>query len=104
MEDMFWKFPHLGNGIIKKLSNQNLAKCKKVGRSWERFIVNEKYYKLKVYYEMEQKKSDYYGNTPLHKAAIDGRYSDCKLIVDHVEEKKPSLRIKLLQMDISTCT
>ena len=38
---------------------------------------------------MEQKKRDEYGNTPLHKAAMDGRFSDCKLIIDHVEEKNP---------------
>ena len=45
MEDMFWKFSHLGQQIIKKLSNKNLAKGKKVARSWEHFITNEKFYK-----------------------------------------------------------
>ena len=87
---MLLRFPHLGIGIFKKLSNKNLAKCKEVGRSWERFIVNEKFYKLKVYYEMEQKKIDYYGDTPLHKAAINNQVSKCKLIIRHVEEKHPT--------------
>ena len=31
MEDVFWKFPHLGEQIIKKLSNKNLAKAKMLG-------------------------------------------------------------------------
>ena len=38
MEDMLWKYPHLGEDVFKKLSNKNLAKCKKVARTWESFI------------------------------------------------------------------
>ena len=33
--------------IFKKLSNKNLAKRKKVARTWEHFIINEKFYKQK---------------------------------------------------------
>ena len=69
MEDMLWKFPHVGQQIFKKLSNKNLAKCKKVSRSWEYFITNEKFYKQRVHYEMKQKDKDFLGMTPLHKAA-----------------------------------
>ena len=89
MEDMLWKFPHIGENIFKKLSNKNLAKSKKISRSWEYFITNEKFYKQRVHYEMMQKDKDSSGLTPLHKAARAGQLSECKLILDHVEDKSP---------------
>ena len=89
MEDMLWKFPHIGENIFKKLSNKNLAKCKKVSRSWEYFITNEKFYKQRVHYEMKQKEKLMFGDTPLHEAARDGQLLECKLIIDHVEDKNP---------------
>ena len=48
MEDMLWKFPHVGADVFKKLSNKNLAKCKKVARTWECFINNERFCKERV--------------------------------------------------------
>ena len=89
MEDMLWKFPHVGQQIFKKLSNKNLVKIKEVARSWEHFIINEKIYKQKVHYETMQKKKDFFGTTPLHEAAKEGKISECKLIIDNVEDKNP---------------
>ena len=43
MEDMFWKFPHIGEQIFKKLSNKSLLKCMKVAKTWKYFITNEKF-------------------------------------------------------------
>ena len=74
MEDMLWKFPHIGEGIFKKLSNKNLLKCKKVARTWVYFIVNEKFYKLRVKYETIQKEKCDIGWTTLHKAAVAGQF------------------------------
>ena len=88
MEDMLWKFPHVGKQIFKNLSNKNLAKSKKVARSWEHFITNENFYKQKVHYENKQKKG-LWGRTPLHSAAEAGKISECKLIIDNVEDKNP---------------
>ena len=89
MEDMLWKFPHVGKRIFKKLSNKNLVKCKEVGRSWEYFITHEKFYNEKVKYELIQKKRDEIGRTPLHEAAEAGQFPECKMIIDHVENKNP---------------
>ena len=89
MEDMLWKFPHVGQQIFKKLSNKNLAKSKKVGRTWENFIINEKFYKQKAYYETKQKVKGFFGETPLHHAVKGDRLLDCKLIIDNVEDKNP---------------
>ena len=86
---MLWKFPHVGNQVFKKLSNKNLAKSKKVARTWESFINNEKFYQQKVHYETQQKKKGKNGGTPLHKAAKEGKFLECKLIMDNVEDKNP---------------
>ena len=89
MEDILWKFPHVGQQVFKKLSNKNLAKSKKVARTWESFIINEKFYKQKVHFENKQKEKDNGGRTPLHCAARDGKLLECKLIMDNVEDKNP---------------
>jgi len=73
MEEILLRFPLIGENIFKKLSNKNLIKCKKVGKTWERFIINEKFYKLKVKYEKIQKHYNKNGETPLHEAAKNGQ-------------------------------
>ena len=70
-----------------KLSNKNLAKSKKAARTWDHFITNERFYKQKVYFENKQKEKNQFGETPLHEAAKEGKVSECKLIVDNVEDK-----------------
>ena len=90
MEEILWRFPHIGEQTFKKLSNENLVKCKTVGRTWYHFIDNEKFYKQRVRYENHQKDVDKIGKTPLHKEARDGQLSECKLIIDHVENKNPA--------------
>ena len=89
MEDVFWKFPHLGKQIFKKLSNKNLVKSKKVAKTWEYYIANEKFNKQKVQFETKQKEKDVNGTTPLHEAARYGNLQECKMIIDNVENKNP---------------
>ena len=38
MEEVFLRFPHLGESIFQNLDNENLSKCLEVGRSWKSFI------------------------------------------------------------------
>ena len=92
MEEIIWRFPHIGNNIFKRLSNKSLIKCKKVARTWEYFFINEKFYKIKLKYETKQKGQDEYGKTPLHQAAESGNLEECKSIMDHVEVKNPPNR------------
>jgi ankyrin repeat protein len=89
MEETLLRFSHIGEGIFKKLSNKSLAKCRTVDEAWEHFISNEKFYKQRVKYETIQKEKDEIGRTPLHRAAEDGKLSECKMIIDHVENKHP---------------
>ena len=90
MEEVLLRFPHIGEKTFKKLSNKNLAKCKTVSKTWNKFITNEKFYKQRVNYENLQKDVDRDGKTQLHKKARDGQLSECKLIIDHVENKNPT--------------
>ena len=90
MEEVLLRFPHLGGRIFKILSNNGLIQCKMVTKTWYHFITNEKFYKQRVHYENLQKDVDAFGNTPLHNAAKDGDSKNCKLIIDHVENKNPA--------------
>ena len=42
MDEIFGRFPGLGNGISDQLDDQNLAKCRKVDETWKNFIDQEK--------------------------------------------------------------
>ena len=95
MEEILWRFPHIGEETFKKLSNKSLVKCMTINRTWYHFITNEKFYKLRVQYENEQKIVDKFGNTPLHKAAKYGDISKCKLIIENVENKNPANLYKI---------
>ena len=100
MEDMFWRFPHIGDQILKKLSNKSIVNSKKLARTWNCFIKNAKFYqkrirfvtfqkKRRLRFEMSLKKSNKHGQTPLHQAAMYGQLSKCKEIIDIVENKNP---------------
>ena len=84
-------FPHIGEQIFKQLSNKNLAKCRKVTKSWEHFISNQRFYKQRVKYEVIQKQRNNIGRTHLHQVAKAGNLSECKSIVYNVEDKNPNI-------------
>ena len=90
MEEILLRFPHIGDQMFNRLSNHSLAKCKTVCKTWYDFIIHEKFYKQRVTYEMIQKDKNKYGETRLHQKARNGQLYDCKLIIDHVENKNPA--------------
>ena len=100
MEDMLWKFPHIGKKIFNKVSCKNLVKCFKVKQEWEQFIKDEV---KKFHFEMKQTEKDCIGRTPLHKAAEAGQLSVCKEIIDHVENKTPRVSINNYFNVMSVC-
>jgi len=57
MEEILWRFPHIGKKIFKNLSNKNLVKCKMVSKSWNDFIINQKFYQQRVHYEKLREKN-----------------------------------------------
>ena len=90
MEDILWRFPHIGEQIFKNLANKNLVKCKTVSKSLNHFIINQKFYHLRVHYENLQKNLDDLGRTPLHIAATRGEFTKCKSIIENVDNKNPA--------------
>ena len=80
MEEMIFKFPHIGRQIFEKLTDENLAKCLKVSQSWEHPLAEEKFQRieriqrLRVKYETIQKNKDKYGYTTLHQVAENGQF------------------------------
>ena len=42
MEEVFVRFPHLGEKILLSLDSTSLIKCKNVARHWKKFMVVEK--------------------------------------------------------------
>ena len=90
MDEVLLRFPHLGEKTFKMLSNKNLIKCKIVNKTWYQFIINQKFYNQKVFYENQQKNVDDDLETFLHKAAENGQLAECKVIIDNVENKSPA--------------
>ena len=43
-EDLFLRFPHLREGILDKLDDKNLVKCKEISRIWCQILETEKLY------------------------------------------------------------
>lgn len=42
MEEMFRRFPHIGNQIFGELSNESFSNCREVSKCWRKFIDEEK--------------------------------------------------------------
>ena len=42
VEEIFWRFPHIGELIIDQLDNQSLTKTREVNKWWQNFVDNEK--------------------------------------------------------------
>ena len=42
-EEFFLRFPQLGEDIFKELNNQSLLKCKRVSKTWDSFLVDQKF-------------------------------------------------------------
>ena len=57
MEEVFLRFPHLAESILKKIRNQDLSKCCEVGQSWKTFIDynNLMWIRIKKKYPLQNK-------------------------------------------------
>ena len=42
IEEIFWRFPLVGQQILQQLDNQNLANCQSVSRWWKKIINGDK--------------------------------------------------------------
>ena len=56
MEEVLLRFSHLGEGIFDLLDEENLQKCRKVGRTWKRFVEdpNQKLLRIQIIKKYEK--------------------------------------------------
>ena len=40
IEELFWRFPHIGEQIIEKIDNPSVANCRQVNKWWCNFVDN----------------------------------------------------------------
>ena len=38
VEEIFWRFPHIGEQILEKIDNQSVANCRQVNKWWYKFV------------------------------------------------------------------
>ena len=48
MEEQFARFPHISEKIFGQLNNQNLAKCRKISKSWCKYLDNQKFMNIQI--------------------------------------------------------
>ena len=42
IEEIFWRFPHLGTQILEKLDNNSLVNCREISTWWKKFVDSDK--------------------------------------------------------------
>ena len=42
IEEIFWRFPHLGTQILEKLDDTSLVKCREISAWWKKFVDSDK--------------------------------------------------------------
>ena len=42
VEEIFWRFPHLGKNILDELGNESLVKCREMNKWWQEFVDGQK--------------------------------------------------------------
>ena len=50
MEEVYLRFPHLGQQIFEQLDSENIVKCLKVNKPWKTFIENQPIRLVKFWY------------------------------------------------------
>ena len=48
MEELAFRFPHLSEDVFKSLDNGNIATFRKVGRSWGKYLDDQKFVKVRM--------------------------------------------------------
>ena len=85
MEDMLWKFPHIGQQIFNELNDNDLTKSREISQSWRKFIDEEKisWNRILLKYPCRNEQS------PLHIAALTGQYETYVKLADNLKDINP---------------
>ena len=81
MNNVPLRYPHLMEQILQKLDNESLVKSRKVGRMWQKFIDQTKFYPWIHIVKIPTILKD--GNTYLHVAAKTGQAKFFNLILEN---------------------
>ena len=96
MEEVFLRFPHLAESLYENLDDQNLSKCREVGRSWNSFIDNNDllWTRIKRQYPLQNKRTakeeenkpikncGNFCTSDLHLAALTGQTEIFKILLE----------------------
>ena len=74
MENIFQRFPHLGEAILSNLDNENLVSCNGINQDWQDFIAQQKLpwirmikkYILKVHTKLPDSWIEFLSKTPIN--------------------------------------
>ena len=91
MEEILYRFQHLGEQIFAELDDKSLAKSRETSRSWLDFICNERFYKNRINEMLVNKATDYVDGklrgellrSKVHCAAF---YGQTQIVMDILED------------------
>ena len=85
MDELFIRFPHIGQEIFNELDNKDLAKCRAISQSWRKFIDEEKisWNRILSKYSLRN------GQSHLHIAALTGQYDVYLKLAEIQRDKNP---------------
>ena len=49
MEEILLRFPHIGEAIVKQLSNEDDSKLREVSRTWQNFVDTPRIFDWRMY-------------------------------------------------------
>ena len=99
MEEVLLRFPHIGEGIYKKLNGKDFCKSMEVTRSWNYFIRNQRVlqrayntHKAPWVIQTLTEEIDWYQShqqkkTPFHLAAQRGYFAVCQELMENSNDK-----------------
>ena len=46
IEEIFWRFPHIGEQILQKVDNNTLIKCLEINKWWKEVVIKKKFLQI----------------------------------------------------------
>ena len=92
IEETLLRFPHIGEAIVKKLSNEDISKLREVGRTWQNFVDTPRIFDWRMSIRGRNK----CGFTNLHFAAMTGQ---CKVVELKLERENYKIKKENIRND-----
>ena len=89
IEEVFWRFPHVGGQILEKLDNLSLTKCQEVSKNWQ-YFVNEQ----KILYVQKIQANIYISNKQIRKTLFKQRLETLKEVEKYSKHVNHRVNLK----------